>query len=396
MGGNTGSLRRYLGTRVTHDIPKGALSRLSMVCSVRRDSSGSRVNEVPTPAAPLVPQDLDVLRGARRRFMYAEDELHHLQHDGMRATAYLLRILGLGITAAAVILARVSIMGGTPRFTSHNNPAAFVEAFGARAMSYWHYYAVNAWLLALPLPWHLSCDWSMGAVPLVETPSDPRNLASALLLLLLLASAAYILSQARLGFPSVAGRHFSASFILLCVPFIPASNLFFTVGFAVAERVLYLPSLGFCIALACAWDSWAPRSPPLSLGLLGAAVGAYGWGTMTRNGDWSTSKRLFASSIRATPLNAKLYHNLAHVSCGVEKSQGGLVPAGQAKNCSRLYEKAIQLAPDFADAYGGYGVLIQDENVASAVQLLEQAVVLDPQNKVSITFPLPCTASCST
>ena len=31
----------------------------------------------------------------------------------------------------------------------------------------------------------------------------------------------------------------------LILPFIPASNIFFPVGFVVAERILYLPSMGF-------------------------------------------------------------------------------------------------------------------------------------------------------
>ncbi|GFX53341.1 transmembrane and TPR repeat-containing protein CG4050 [Trichonephila clavipes] len=37
----------------------------------------------------------------------------------------------------------------------------------------------------------------------------------------------------------------------MCVfPFLPASNLFFPVGFVVAERVLYAPSMGFCLLVA--------------------------------------------------------------------------------------------------------------------------------------------------
>jgi len=34
---------------------------------------------------------------------------------------------------------------------------------------------------------------------------------------------------------------------LVVVPFLPASNIFFTVGFVVAERVLYLSSIGSCL-----------------------------------------------------------------------------------------------------------------------------------------------------
>jgi hypothetical protein len=33
----------------------------------------------------------------------------------------------------------------------------------------------------------------------------------------------------------------------MIIPFLPATNLFFRVGFVIAERVLYLPSAGFCI-----------------------------------------------------------------------------------------------------------------------------------------------------
>ena len=42
----------------------------------------------------------------------------------------------------------------------------------------------------------------------------------------------------------------SFSIVLLVIPFLPASNLFFRVGFVVAERVLYLPSAGYCLLFA--------------------------------------------------------------------------------------------------------------------------------------------------
>ena len=35
----------------------------------------------------------------------------------------------------------------------------------------------------------------------------------------------------------------------IIVPFIPASNVFFRVGFVVAERILYLSSIGFCMVI---------------------------------------------------------------------------------------------------------------------------------------------------
>lgn len=40
---------------------------------------------------------------------------------------------------------------------------------------------------------------------------------------------------------------FFQSLGLVVFPFLPASNLFFPVGFVIAERVLYMPSMGFCM-----------------------------------------------------------------------------------------------------------------------------------------------------
>ena len=37
------------------------------------------------------------------------------------------------------------------------------------------------------------------------------------------------------------------SLALGIVPFLPASNIFFRVGFVIAERVLYIPAAGLCI-----------------------------------------------------------------------------------------------------------------------------------------------------
>lgn len=43
---------------------------------------------------------------------------------------------------------------------------------------------------------------------------------------------------------------FFQSLGLTVLPFLPASNMFFPVGFVVAERVLYMPSMGFCMLVA--------------------------------------------------------------------------------------------------------------------------------------------------
>ena len=45
----------------------------------------------------------------------------------------------------------------------------------------------------------------------------------------------------------------------MVIPFLPASNLFFSVGFVIAERVLYLPSMGYCLLLALSTNTFWMR-----------------------------------------------------------------------------------------------------------------------------------------
>jgi len=51
-----------------------------------------------------------------------------------------------------------------------------VSDWPARQLTYNYLVSVNAWLLIFPCD--LCCDWTMGTIPLVESTSDPRNLAT--------------------------------------------------------------------------------------------------------------------------------------------------------------------------------------------------------------------------
>ena len=64
-----------------------------------------------------------------------------------------------------------------------------------------------------------------------------------------------IRSQSNVNYPPQGRGLGEADLLLLALsvlvlPFLPASNLLFPVGFVVAERVLYIPSMGFCLLVA--------------------------------------------------------------------------------------------------------------------------------------------------
>ena len=111
------------------------------------------------------------------------------------------------------------------------------------------------------------------------------------------------------------------AFSWLILPFVPASNLFFPVGFVVAERVLYMPSMGFCIlvgygwskldsgCLAIKWRRWSRKLLSASLLLL---LAFHALKTYARNFDWESEQSIFIAGLRVNQRNAKLFNNVGH------------------------------------------------------------------------------------
>lgn len=173
-----------------------------------------------------------------------------------------------------------------PEFAPSDNPAADSDHLLTRLMTFNFLPSFNVWLLLSPVT--LSFDWSMQAIPLLQSLSDARNIASLLFYCSLLLLADFCLvsvggiqnykgvlcgklqslvsveekssvSSRQTGGHSDVGDgtvHVNivdcviVSVSLMVFPFIPATNLLFYVGFVVAERVLYIPSAGFCLLVA--------------------------------------------------------------------------------------------------------------------------------------------------
>lgn len=72
--------------------------------------------------------------------------------------------------------------------------------------------------------------------------SDPRNIFSALLLLFLFGFLYSAFKYQRWGL--------IVSFFWIALPYLPVSHVFVTIGTLVAERTLYIPSIGFVLLLS--------------------------------------------------------------------------------------------------------------------------------------------------
>lgn len=214
------------------------------------------------------------------------------------------------------ILGRIKIGNATtPEFASADNPTARHPSRLTRTLTFLYLPAASVRMFLCPTT--LSFDWSMDTIPRIISLTDPRNLESFCLYVVLVTAALWAVQQSRIEIyvrnrtmektgaytrasskcsvcdcrksgschtegcraannnnnsegmdcccsvkPSPARseptRRFertkSVTIVIislgfLALPFIPASNLFFYVGFVIAERILYLPSVGACLSI---------------------------------------------------------------------------------------------------------------------------------------------------
>ncbi|VDL43709.1 unnamed protein product [Hymenolepis diminuta] len=159
---------------------------------------------------------------------------------------FVFRLTVLAFTSALFLMVRVKVMGSQlPHFTSFDNPAAHASPMTRRLT---HLYLIFVNLALLFYPSGLCADWTMGSIRLIKSFSDWRNACT------LFAFLGLFLVALRCASPWTKTRQaltlsMAGGLALLGLPFLPASNLFFYVGFVVAERVLYVPSAGFCLIM---------------------------------------------------------------------------------------------------------------------------------------------------
>ena len=169
--------------------------------------------------------------------------------------------------------------------------------------------------------------------------------------------------MAALGIYSIRGRERKDKVVLfalstLIFPYLPGSNLLFPVGFVIAERVLYIPSMGICILAAYgAWhilrNTVAERSTlrsvvRFSMGLL---LVTYSLKTVSRNRDWQTDMTLYSSAIQIFPQNALMMNNVAVVYNNT----------GDVDTAEVLLRTALEIAPNISLPYITLGLLLKSE-----------------------------------
>jgi len=267
---------------------------------------------------------------------------------------------------AAYLLARRLVLGaflGLSEVNPIDNPL-FAAPWPTRVLT-----ALTVAMRGLGLvlwPARLSADYSFDAIPLTSRLFSPGGL-----LALALAAGIVVAFLARRRAPFAAWSVAAWAALLF-----PVSNLLFPIGTIMAERLIYLPSLGAIALLVWAGHAALTRTPAArsALGIVLVLALLLAARTVTRNRDWIDDRTLFRAAVAAQPRSVKAHSNLA------SRLMTSGAPADMTE-AERHYRAAQAIAPDYLPALNGLGYLYTlQKSYDAARALLQEAIARRPDH----------------
>jgi hypothetical protein len=219
-----------------------------------------------------------------------------------RAGEWRRRVMGyaaLAVPCVFFLAVRSQVLAhGVPvRFPPTDNPLLLVDFWTAKLTAI-KVIGKEVWLLAWPL--HLSCDYSYNQIPLFNWRLGDWETWKAILSLAgcLGATCAAIVYRRRN--PLLA---FFIGFFFLTLA--PTANILIPIGTIMAERLLYLPAIGFvgCLVLLLG-RLLRGRALPVAAALIAVAFAGR---TFARNFDWQDDARIWLAARAASPNSFKTH-----------------------------------------------------------------------------------------
>jgi protein O-mannosyl-transferase len=232
---------------------------------------------------------------------------------------------------------------------------------------------LGKYFLLLVIPHPLACDYSYNQLPLVTF----GNIWAIVSLLFYLGITLYAILQIKKKSPIA----FGILFFIITMSI--TSNLLIRFGSSFAERFLFVPSLGFCIAIVFViiklfkWDisekpKWTKNQRMMMISMVGVVSLLFSVKTISRAADWKDQLTLFSKDIETCPNSAhlNLYYALAlrdqaknyedqnkKVTDPIKFQKNIDLYVNGNKKAIDVLKKAVQIYPKYADAYQQLGLL---------------------------------------
>ncbi|CAB3248432.1 unnamed protein product [Arctia plantaginis] len=274
------------------------------------------------------------------------------------------RIIFITLSAMGLLYLRWIVMGGIkPEFKPTDNPTAFAENSFTKVATYSYIYFLNVLLFIWP-KW-LCYDWSMGCVQLIKKIADVRMLPVVLMYIygILLLKAIFYSRNRK------SNRTIILAVSLGVIPFLPASNILYPVGFVIAERILYISSAGYCLLIVMGFSKLLHRRSlftcKIGVFMFLLLLLVYAVRSWSRSIAWQNEYNLFVSALAVCPLNAKVHYNVAKAADANHETSFALAE----------YKEAIRLFPEYYQAMNNLANILKNQKQFAEAEYYLRAAV---------------------
>jgi protein O-mannosyl-transferase len=209
----------------------------------------------------------------------------------------------------------------------------------------------------LVAPWQLSADYEPQVIPLAHG----LNVAGVAGLLVLGAPIVAIAAAWR--------RAPVAAFALvwIAIALAPVSNVFIVTGVTLAERTLYLASIGICLLAGSAFDGVWSRRPPVAIVVTLIVAAGFAFRTWTRTPAWHDDRTYVLTLLGTHPESYRAHFVAGRVLAGAGRLDDA---SGELAAARALFARDPALVQQSAELELRRGHLLQARALADSAQLL--------------------------
>lgn len=291
------------------------------------------------------------------------------------------------VAALVFLLIRASVLKDitTDNFSLADNHLVGAKNWLTRFSS--AVYVLGLYMKLLIFPHPLVFDYSFNQIPLTG-PGQWKFLLSIAVYIVLLGYALVKIKTKNL---------FSFAILFYLITLSVSSNIFITIGTGMAERLIYTPSLGFCLAvgllLVKTAGKWQPevnfsikRLPakaPFMTALLVIVLAVWSVKLLAASAVWKSNYTLYQSGVEHSPNSTRTHYYLGNYLVKPEfyKGKGEEETRKILRRGITSLHRSIEIYPRFSDPFTQLGVAhFRLNNNDSALYYYNRSATINPQN----------------
>ncbi len=246
-------------------------------------------------------------------------------------------------------IVRFGILTVPPPEEAHYQGGSFINNFLTMSKVFIYY------VFALCFPFRLKIQYDF---PSATGLSDVLAIVSVVALVFIILFAIYLKRYSRI---------YTFSILFFFVTLLPVSNLIPIINF-VAERYLYLPSIGFCFLLSFLINKI--KLPSVKYVILIVLLCFYFVINYKQNKVWGEDLSLWEKAVQDAPDSFRVRYNLGS-AYRLEKDY---------KKAAEQFERAIKLNPKYIDAYSSLAKTYYDQGkIEDAKRILQNSLNIAPE-----------------